>query len=211
MLGDGHPQLAAVLLAHLDPVMAADILRELSVDTRGEVVRRIANLDRVTSDSVARVSAVLDQEIARRELRPGHSATPRGAESAAAIVNQLGDVELLRDIEARDDEAAERIRQKMFRFDDLARLDARSMQRLMAAVDTREVALALKSASPEVEHRIFTNLSKRDGALVTEEREALGPTPRREVEEAQRRILDAVHDLLVDEEIHLDDPGGELV
>ncbi len=211
VLDDAHPQLAAVVLAHLPPSRAAEVLAALPRAVRVDVVRRVASLDHVAPDAVDRAVSVLDSEIQRRGLRPGTIAPPPGAHSAAAMLNLLGDLELLREVEEEDPDAAARIRDELFTFDDVARLDGRALQRVLGRLDARTVALALKAADPAIEQSILSNLSRRAGALVLEERESLGPTPRREVEEAQAAVVGVVRDLLERDEIALDDRAAELL
>ena len=93
-------------------------------------------------------------------------------------------------------EIAGEIREQMFTFDDIEQLDRKSMQKILAAVDSRQLAVALKAATPAVEQAILTNLSQRASDMVVEERDNLGPTPLSEVLEAQSEILKLIRDMM---------------
>jgi flagellar motor switch protein FliG len=84
----------------------------------------------------------------------------------------------------------------MFTFDDIAKLDKKSMQKILAAVDSRQLAVSLKAAIPAVEQAILGNLSKRAADMVKEERDSLGPTPLSDVITAQGEILKMIRDMM---------------
>jgi flagellar motor switch protein FliG len=58
-----------------------------------------------------------------------------------------------------------------------------------------DISLSLKGTSPEMKELIFRNLSKRAAERLKEEREFMGPKPRKEVEEAQQRVVAVVRRL----------------
>ena len=107
-----------------------------------------------------------------------------------------GDKAVLESIEETNAEIAGAIREQMFTFDDLQTLDKKSMQKILASVDSRQLAVSLKAAIPPVEQAILSNLSKRASDMVIEERDNLGPTPLTEVVEAQNEILKLIRDMM---------------
>jgi flagellar motor switch protein FliG len=118
--------------------------------------------------------------------------------AAASLLNNLGGGEktVLEKIEASDAEVAGAIREEMFTFDDIAKLDKKAMQKILAAVDSRQLAVSLKAAIPAVEQSILGNLSKRAADMVKEERDSLGPTALSDVVAAQSEILKMIRDLM---------------
>ena len=213
LLEDEHPQVAAVFLAHLDPRKAGRVLAHAPTARRADLIRRIASLERTSSDVVQRVVDVM-----RRKVADLGFAAPRGEPrswlaAAAAILNSLGGGErqVLDEIEEQDAGLAGRIRDEMFTIDDLATLDRRTMQRLLGEIDSRTLATALKAATPVVEQNVFRNLSRRAGALVAEERDELGPTPLSEVVAAQHTVLAALRALVERGDIRIGEPEEEFV
>ena len=100
---------------------------------------------------------------------------------------------------------------EMFTFNDISRLDKRAMQKILGQIDTRLLATALKAAPEDVEEVIFSNLSKRAGDMVAEERDTIGPVPLSEVLEAQQQILVVIRDMMDKGEIKAAGVGEELV
>ena len=103
------------------------------------------------------------------------------------------------------------IREEMFTFDDIEKLDKKSMQKILASVDSRQLAVSLKAATPGVERAILGNLSKRASDMVKEERDNLGPTPLSEVVEAQTEILKLIRDMMDKGEIKAGGAAEQMV
>ncbi len=198
LLTEEHPQIAAVFIAHLDRQKGGEVLRFLDEDLRADLIRRVATLDRTPPEVVQRVLDVMRKKVKDLGLNTLRAEPKAWVKAAAQILNNMGGGEksILDRIEASDTDMAAAIRDQMFTFDDIQKLDKKSMQKILANIDSRELALALKAAIPPVEQAILGNLSKRAADMVVEERESLGPTPLSEVLEAQNQILVAIRDLM---------------
>lgn len=198
LLTEEHPQIAAVFIAHLDRKKGGEVLKHLEEDVRADLVHRVATLDRTPADVVQRVLEVMRKKVKDLGLTTLRSEPKAWIKAAASLLNNLGggDKAVLEKIEASDADIAVAIREQMFTFDDLQKLDKKSMQKILAAVDSRQLSLALKAAIPPVEQAILGNLSKRAADMVREERDNLGPTPLSDVLAAQAEILKTVRDMM---------------
>lgn len=198
LLTEEHPQIAAVFLAHLDRRKGGEVLKHLDEEVRADLVQRVATLDRTPADVVQRVLEVMRKKVKDLGLTTLRSEPKAWVKAAASLLNNLGGGEkaVLEKIEANDANVAGAIRDEMFTFDDLQKLDKKSMQKILAAVDSRQLALSLKAAIPPVEQAILGNLSKRASETVREERDNLGPTPLSAVVAAQAEILKMIRDLI---------------
>lgn len=198
LLTEEHPQIAAVFIAHLDRQKGGEVLKLLEEDVRADLVHRVATLDRTPADVVQRVLEVMRKKVKDLGLTTLRSEPKAWVKAAASLLNNLGgsDKAVLERIEVSAPEIAGEIREQMFTFDDIEQLDRKSMQKILAAVDSRQLAVALKAATPAVEQAILTNLSQRASDMVVEERDNLGPTPLSEVLEAQSEILKLIRDMM---------------
>ncbi|MBL8731148.1 MAG: hypothetical protein JNN13_02125 [Planctomycetes bacterium] len=198
LLVEEHPQIAAVFLAHLDRKKGGEVLKFVEEDLRADLVQRVATLDRTPADVVQRVLEVMRKKVKDLGLTTLRSEPKAWIKAAASLLNNLGGGEkaVLEKIETTDAEVASAIREEMFTFDDIQKLDKKSMQKILAAVDSRQLAVALKAAIPPVEQAILGNLSKRASDMVREERDNLGPTPLSDVLAAQAEILKMIRDLM---------------
>ena len=197
LLTEEHPQIAAVFLAHLDRKKGGEVLKHLDEEVRADLVQRVATLDRTPADVVQRVLDVMRKKVKDLGLTTLRSEPKAWVKAAASLLNNLGggDKAVLDRIETADAAIATAIREEMFTFDDVQKLDKKSMQKILAAVDSRQLAVALKATIVPVEHVILGNLSKRAADMVREERDNLGPMPLSEVLAAQAEILKLIRDL----------------
>lgn len=213
LLTEEHPQIAAVFLAHLDRKKGGEVLKHLEEEMRADLVQRVATLDRTPADVVQRVLDVMRKKVKDLGLTTLRSEPKAWIKAAASLLNNLGGGEksVLEKIEANDATIAGAIREEMFTFDDIQKLDKKSMQKILAAVDSRQLAVSLKAAIPPVEQSILGNLSKRAADMVREERDNLGPTPLSEVLAAQSEILKMIRDLMDKGEIKAGGAAEQLV
>ena len=116
---------------------------------------------------------------------------------------------IMETLEIEDPELADEIRKKMFVFEDILLLDDRAIQRVLRDVDNNDLAMALKSATEQVQNAIFNNLSKRLAAMIKEDMEFMGPVRMKDVEEAQQKIVNIIRKLEDSAEIIISRGGGD--
>ncbi len=185
-----HPQTIALILAHLDPAHVAQILRELDTTLGGEVMFRIARMEKVSPEMISLVERAIGSE-AEMAFTQGMSSVG-GPAAVAAVLNLVStslEKEVLEAVTERDPALSDQIKNLMFVFEDLIALDDKSLQRLLREVDVKQLALALKAASAELRTRIMGVMSQRAVAGLQEEIEFLGPVKMRDVEASQSDIV----------------------
>ena len=207
-----HPQLIAVVLAHLDSKQGGEILGLLPPPTHAEVVRRVANL----SDLQQSALAELDELVEKRSADKPASGPARlsGLKKAAEMLNQVGagrDSEILEQLTAQDQELGARIRELMFVFENLLELDDRSVQALMREVTSDVLVVALKGADADVRDKLMRNMSQRAAEILKDDIEARGPVRLTEVETAQKEILVIVQRLAEEGKVMLSRGGEQFV
>ena len=185
-----HPQTTALILAHLNPNSAAQLLEQLPDEMRADVLLRMAGLGEIPPDVIARISGVIDQRLrglggARREQRGGVRAV---AELVNCLERRVSRPALER-LESLSPDVASSIRNLMFVFDDLANIEETGIREIVNRADKKTLTVALKGASEKIRDRFFSNMSKRAVDLMKEEMEVLGAVRLREVEKAQQEIV----------------------
>jgi len=205
-----HPQTIALILAYLQPQQAAEIISSLPQEKQVEVATRIALMDRTSPDVIKEVERILE-----KKLSSMLTTDFTNAGGIQALVDILLSVDrgtekyIMENLELRDSELAEEIRQRMFVFEDIVTLDNRSIQRFLREVDNSDLILALKGASEEVSRVIFANMSKRMQDMIKEDMEYLGPVRLRDVENAQQKIVNIISQLEEAGEIIISRGGGD--
>ncbi len=191
-----HPQTIALILANTEPGQAAQILAELPQDLQAAVAIRIATMDKTNPEVIQQIESILESRLS--SLFTQEVSVSGGVKTVAEIMNRLDrstERALLSALQEHESELAENIRHLMFTFEDIVRVDDRGVQRILKEVEQRDLALALKAVSPEVGTKIYKNMSERAGNLLREEIGYLGPVRLKDVEDAQRRIVEAVRRL----------------
>lgn len=209
-LQEEHPQTIALVLSHVPPGMATDILSALSTERQIEVVARIANMDQTSPDVIKEVERGLEKRLAglvsERFERVG------GVQAVAEILNMSGratEKAILEGLEEDNPQLVEEIRRLMFVFEDIIRVNDKGIQAVLKEVENEELALALKTASDELKKKIFGNMSERAASLIQEEMDYMGPVRVSDVESAQQKIVDIVRRLEDAGEVIIAGRGGE--
>ncbi|UCG34514.1 MAG: flagellar motor switch protein FliG [Phycisphaerales bacterium] len=207
---DEHPQTIALILAHLMPSKGSEILVALPAAKQVEVVKRIAQMEQTDPMVIREVERGLENRLAgivgQRLQRAG------GVEAVAEMLNladRATEKGILESLESDDPDLVEDIRRLMFVFEDILLVNDRGIQAVLKEVDNDELALALKTASPELKEKIFKNMSERAATLIQEDMEYMGPVRISDVEAAQQRIVDVVRRLEDAGEIIIAGRGGE--
>jgi flagellar motor switch protein FliG len=184
-----YPQTVAVVLSRIRPDHAARVLSVLPENFAMEVIMRMLRMEAVQKEVLDHVERTLRTEfmtnLARTSRRDSH-------EVMADIFNSLdrsAENRFMTALEERNRESADRIKQLMFTFDDLVRIDAAGIQALLRQVEKDHLAMALKGASDEVKDLFFSNMSERAGKMMREDMEAMGAVRLRDVDEAQASVV----------------------
>ena len=204
LLRNEHPQIVAAILVHLEFDQAAAVLMQLPERLRSEVVLRVATLEGIQPSALKDLNEVLYKVLAGGDKI--RKTSLGGVKTAAEMINLLGgnaDVAVLDTIRNYDADLAQKIMDKMFVFDDLVKLDDRSLQLVLREVASETLIVALKGGSMEVRDKILANMSMRASAALREDLEARGPMRLSEVETQQKEILKVVRRLADENQITL--------
>ncbi len=191
-----HPQTIALILSHIPPVKAADVLGSLSTEKQIEVVKRIATMEHTNPEVIRKVEAVLAERFSGLSTQEMQEAG--GVEAVADVLNAIDrstEKNILESLEEEDPELVEQIKRLMFVFNDLLKVNDKGIQNVLKEVDNEELALALKTAGKEITEKIFKNMSERAAELIREEMEYMGPVRLADVESAQQNIINVVRRL----------------
>lgn len=210
LIKDEHPQTIAVILAHVKPEVASDVLSNLPDETKAEVGSRIATLDKVGSGMIQEVANIFDDVL--KDSEGSVSSVKGGVDMMADILNLLDGMSSQIVLEAIEDDnvdLAASIKQKMFTFEDVILIDNQGLQKVLRKVESRELAMALKAASDDVKEKIYSNMSERAAEMLKEEVEVLGAVRMKDVEDAQYLITRTIQEMSDQGEVVIAGRGGE--
>lgn len=193
-----HPQVITLLLSHLKIEKAALVLQNLPESIRSNIAIRLAKMDRTNPEVLSVVERILERRFAGIMSQNEVQNMVGGVESLAEILNRVDrntEKRILEDLEAIDQTLATDIRNLMFVFEDIIRLDDKSIQRLLRDVDTKDLGLALKGANDDIRSIFFKNMSEKAAKLLKDDIEMMGPVLMKDVSEVQTKIVGVVRSL----------------
>lgn len=206
-LKNEYPQTIAVILSKISADHAAKVLALLADDFSLEVIQRMLAMESVQKEILEKIEQTL-----RREFISNLSRTNQtdAHETMADIFNNFDrqtEALFMGKLEELDREAAERIKNLMFTFDDLGKIDSSSIQTLLREVDNNILALAIKGTSDKIRDYFLENMSKRAADLMRDDLENMGPVRLSDVDEAQSTMINKAKDLAAKGEIFIAKDG----
>ena len=211
LIEDEHPQTIALVLTHLRPEQSSVILKQLGTNLRAEVVKRIALMDKTTPDIISEIESILESKVSSLARGQEYSSIG-GIDATVKILNQVDrgtEQAILEVLEDENPQLVEEIRRNLFTFEDIINLEDRAVQRILREIDSKKLALALKTANEDLKEKVFANMSQRAGEILREDMEFLGPVRLRDVEQAQQEIVNTVRRLEEEGEIIIARGGEE--
>ncbi len=198
-LSGEHPQVVAVVLAHLQLDQSSVILSGLPPEQQAEVAHRIGTMERTNQEMVRVVAEVLERQTSS-VLQPGgrNAAAVGGVQPLVDLINRADPATervILESLEQRDPALAEAVRAKLFVFEDITTLEDRGVQLVLRQVETGDLAVALKGVTEVVREKVLSNVSERARENLLEEIELLGPQRVSAVEEARAKIVQVIRSL----------------
>jgi len=197
-----HPQIIALVLSYIEPKQSAQIIASLPPDRQTEIISRISNMGSTSPEYVKEAERILERKITSMGFT--ENIIVGGIDTIVDIINALdraSEKNILESLDINDSELADEIRKRLFVFEDIAKLNNVTVQRVLREINNADLAIALKMATEDVTRTIFTNISKRLQEMIKDDMEVMGPVRVRDVEDAQQRIVNVIRRLEDDGEI----------
>jgi flagellar motor switch protein FliG len=201
-------QTVALVLAYMPSTSAAGVLSMFPPEQQSEIALRVARLDRTSPEVMREIEEVMQRKLSSLISQDLESAG--GVPSLVDILNysdRATERVILEHLDSADTALAEEVRKLIFVFEDLLILEPKAIQKVLKDVDQKDLALAMKGTSEDLRQMIFDNLSDRATEMLREEIEFLGEQRRRNIEEAQGKIVAIVRALEQDGSIEIIRPG----
>jgi flagellar motor switch protein FliG len=205
-----HPQTIAFVLSHLTSAKAAEVFGLLVPEVREEVIERLGIIDRTSTALVGKIVRSLG-----RHLESGPRPTLQASGGVRAVADLLNGLDkatsktVLTRLEERNATLGAAVRRRLFSFEDLSRLTAADLQRVLREVDSSNLALSLKGASDGLKDKVFGAISKRAAESLRDEIGMLGAVRRKEVDAAQDSVIQVVRRLEEEGAVTLDSDAAQ--
>ncbi len=206
-LKNEHPQTVSFILTKLKSSMAAKVLSLFTEDFALETIRRMIEMEPVKREVVSDIEKILQSEF-MSSLSTGKKSDTY--EMVAEIFNNFDrstEGKFFEMLEKKNAEMAQKIRDLMFTFEDLKKLDNTAIQAILRTADKAKLPIALKGAPEEIKNMFFSNMSERASKILKDDMAAMGPVRVSEVDEAQMSIVQTARQLADSGEIKI--PEGD--
>jgi flagellar motor switch protein FliG len=210
LISNEHPQIIATILAHLPRTQASSVMDFIPKDVRNDVMLRIATLGSVSSSALTELNDVLTKLLNVSD--PSAKKGLGGVRVAAEMMNFLSselEGSVMLGMQEYDQDLAQAVKDNMFVFNDIATLEKKDIQAILAEVSSDILVIALKGASETLKEKLFENMSTRAVESLKEDLETRGPTRLVEVEQHQREILQVVNRMIEEGKIELNSTDEE--
>lgn len=197
ILQNERPQVIALIMAYMESEQAAQVLEQLPEDKRIITVESMARMDRVSPEAIAIVEEEMKRKFATI-ITSEDNMSLGGVDYVADMMNHVdrsNERKIFEELDKRNPELAQSIREKMFVFENILDMDDRSVQRFVRDCDSKDIVYALKSATKEMQDIFFRNMSKRMSETVRADLEITTNVRLKDVEEAQQRIVNIIRNL----------------
>ena len=199
LIKDEHPQIAAVLLANLDPTIAAQVLEGLPEASQPQILHRIAKLGPITPEAIDTLKSMLSRRSTGRTS--GAGVQLGGAKDAAKILSsgrKATETRVMPKLAKIDRDIARQIEDQLFVFDNLLEMDDKNLGVLIRNVDSDLLVRALKGVDENARNRFLGCMSARAADGIRDEMEARGPMKLAEVLDAQKGVITVARNLAKD-------------
>ncbi|HJK87298.1 MAG TPA: flagellar motor switch protein FliG [Candidatus Megaira endosymbiont of Hartmannula sinica] len=202
-LQNEHPQTAALILSKITPDHAAKILDKMPDEFAFNTISRILNLNKIQKNTLERIEKHLRVQFINNITKMQKYDTVK---MLAEIFNNLGkphEQKLMSMLESKTPEAASAIKNMMFTFDDLIKLDTQSKQKLIKNIEFNDLVIAMKGSSEEIKNSITESMSKRAASNVFDEINSLGRIKIKEIEKSRNKIITVAKTMIDKGEIEI--------
>ncbi len=193
--GESH-QTIALVLANLPSTLAAGVLSKLGDAEQPEIALRIARMGETTAAVIEKLEQAIRLKLGASTER--EFAVAGGTKALAGILNHADrslERNVLDNLATSDKDLAEEVRGMLFVFEDLVKLEERAVQQVLREVDQKDLVLALRGAPEDVTELVLSNMSERGAAMLKEEMEIQPPQRKKDVDDAQSRVVAVVRRL----------------
>jgi flagellar motor switch protein FliG len=190
------PQTIALVIAHVHPTLAGQVLSQLPDTLQAETALPIAEMGTVSPDVVRDVDKQIRQNFAG--VAQPETSIVSGAHWLAQILargDRSTERNVLDGLGETDEQLAAEVRQLLLTFEDIIKLDDRALQLVVREADHKDLALALRGTGDDIKQRIMSSMSARATQMLSDDLETQPPQRRRVIEDAQGRIVAIVRRL----------------
>jgi len=193
VLRSESPQIISVILSRLDSRISSKVLNQFSLEEQKDLMHRMSTAINVPAEALHSALKIITDNI--KVFKDEEGTIIDGSQKLAKILSSMPPdkgKEILERLKNKDQNLASKIQEKMFDFDDIEKIEDKSLRELLTEVKINTLAMALKGTNTDFKKKVFKNMSINKQRILKEEMEYLGPQRKSEVEKARKELLDLI-------------------
>ena len=191
LLKNESAQTTALILSRLPPKLSAETISKLPLNSKPEVLKRIAYQKEISPDVLEQITEALREKV--RHISGGaRDIEIDGMQTLAAILKQgdyaFGD-KIINELEESSPEIGKDLKEKIYTLDDIIYTVDRPIQEKLASMSERDIAILMKGRGKSFCEKLLSCVSAGRRKLIREEFEVLGAVPKRDCDAAASDFL----------------------
>lgn len=204
-----HPQTIAYILSMLPSSFGAKLLLQLPEELRADIMNRTVNM----KDVSPKAAQIIENRVVELINLIEAERNSTGSNKVAELMNELDKPQvdnLLSSLETISKESVNKVRPKIFLFDDLLAMPQRSRVLLLNDIAGDIITMALRGAAPEIKECVLSAISPRQRRMIESDLSATNAMINpREVAIARRAVAQEAIRLASAGQIQLKEPAAE--
>lgn len=196
VLADEHPQTIALVVSHLEPHRAAEVLATLQPAVQAQAIRRMLDLGEPDREILREVEAAIERRVEAEQRRDA-----RRAAGMATVMRLLKaadehhEEQILTNVAVHDEPLAGVLHHRPGGVRSLEELDDRALLSVIEQADPEVAVLALAGSSPALVERLLAQFPPRAGHQLRRALAAMGPTRLSDLDEAREQLVELAQSL----------------
>ncbi|MCX7956904.1 MAG: hypothetical protein N2643_03290 [Endomicrobia bacterium] len=200
LIKDEPPSTIALVLNYLPSDLVAEFMTMLDSRTQANIALELASVKLPDPQEV--------QEI-ENSIKTRIDYCIGGEEYFLSLLDQADkevQEDILHTLSIQNPALAEKLREKIFLFEDILFLDKTTLQKIIRESQRRGVSLALslKGAAEDIKNKVMDCLTEGGRAMLAEQMDLLGDVGEKAIKGEQKKIVSIVRELLNSGEITID-------
>jgi flagellar motor switch protein FliG len=201
------PQMISLILSYITPKKSSEVLKLFPGDIQTDIIQRMATSEEASETAIRSAEKIFYSRL--QDLSKGGKRTMNSGsiESIVKILNASDKTVIDTVLSGLKDSTssswiADEIEKQMTTFKDIFLLTDRDLQKVLNGIEQRDLVIALRGVDTEISEKILKNKSKRAAKDIKDELEFMGPTRKKDVQDAQQKVVSEMKRLA---------DGGEIV
>lgn len=200
LIKDEPPSTIALILNYLPPDLVSELMSMFDNKTQTKIALELASVKMPDPQEVIEIENNIKSRI---DYCIG------GEEYFLSLLDQADkevQEDILQTLSIQNPSLAEKLREKIFLFEDILFLDKVTLQKIIRESQRRGIslAIALKGAPDDIKNKVMDCLTEGGRAMLAEQMDLLGEITDKVIKAEQKKIVGVVRDLLNAGEISID-------